>query len=86
MTISHPDAETIEPDRGFIFAELLGTFCSVCAPAAWTAEDVEDFTVAGMGTDGWRAIDKSKMGLGSPTPNPCNQYPDRKHWFMVRNP
>jgi hypothetical protein len=36
----------------------------------------------------WRAIDKSKVFSqkqlgGMKTPNPCDQYRDRQHWFLV---
>jgi hypothetical protein len=86
MTISHPDIESIKPDRAFIYVALGGFTCSICAPSSWTKEEVEEFAEAGMGTDGWQAVDKATLGLGSSTPNPCNQYPGRQHWFMVRNP
>jgi hypothetical protein len=33
----------------------------------------------------WESIDKSQLGIGSATPNPCNIEPDRRmHWFMMR--
>lgn len=84
--ISHGHHNDVGDDAGVIFSYFLDTFCSVCAPADWTKEKVEERVNKGLMTEGWEAIDKSTIGLGSATPNPCNQYPDRQHWFMVRNP
>lgn len=86
MTISHGEMHDVGDDAGVVFSFFLDTFCSLCAPSKWTVEVVEQKVNDAMPIDGWKAVDKSTLGLGSPTPNPCNQYPDRKHWFMIRNP
>lgn len=82
--ISH-DCMTLEPDKPFVFADLLGMTCSICAPASWLAMEVEAFAGKKFRSSGWRSIDKSKMGLGSPTPNPCNVAgAGRLHHFLMR--
>jgi hypothetical protein len=84
MTISHP---TIKIGSGaVVFAALGGFTCSICAPNTMTQAEVEAFaeTQSSMPAHEWQCIDKSKLGLGSPTPNACNQEPDtRKHWFLI---
>ena len=73
MTIIH-DAITFPADGGaVIFAELGGFSCSVCAPRAMAQDEVEAFAKQELGEPigGWEAIDKSKIGLGGSTPNPC---------------
>lgn len=89
MTINHPGPFPLleSSDEAFLFAEL-GPFTSVCVPKDWTQERVEQW----VGTMKpvrdlkfcWRAVDKSLLGLGSPTPNPCNHATEhRTHWFMI---
>ena len=89
MTISHP-AREMKSCEAFVFANLGGFTCSICAPNAMTKDDVESFaeakfpaaTPAPIG--GWEAVDKSKAGLGGATPNPCNIDPEnRTHWFLL---
>jgi hypothetical protein len=78
--------ERVTGDGPFVFADLMGWTCSICAPLAMCAEEVEAFATRELGEPigGWEAVDKSKMGLGDPTPNPCNQSPtDRRHWFLL---
>jgi len=86
MTIIHDSIHDVGDDAGVVFNFFLDTFCSLCAPKAWTKEIVEKRVNDAMPSEGWEAVDKSTMGLGSPTPNPCNQYPDRQHWFLIRKP
>jgi hypothetical protein len=88
MTISHPGPFPLlhTSDEAFLFAEL-GPFASVCAPQSWSQHHVEQWVhIMKPVRDEkfrWRSIDKSQLGLGSPTPNPCNHAPEqRKHWFM----
>jgi hypothetical protein len=89
MTISHPGPFPLlqSSDEAFLFAEF-GPFASVCAPNDWTQERVEQWTDVMKPVHDekfrWCAVDKSKLGLGSPTPNACNHAPEhRKHWFMI---
>lgn len=30
-----------------------------------------------------RTAGRATANCGGPTPNPCNQYADRQHWFLV---
>lgn len=72
------------PDEPVIFAFFPGFSCSICAPDRMTEADIVAF--ADQKTlDGytWRIVDKSTIGLGSPTPNPCNQVDGRRHWFLL---
>jgi hypothetical protein len=83
--ISHGNAP-IPPGKGmFVFAELGAVSCSICAPGAVTKDEVEAFATATLGRPfgGWEAVDKSKISMGQPTPNPCNVAADRKHWFLL---
>src|SRR5262245_52929869 len=63
-----------------------GLACSICAPRTMAQHEVE---LAAMrlapAQRPWQAVDKSKppISLGVPTPNPCERYPDRQHWFLV---
>jgi hypothetical protein len=89
MTIIH-ESMPHDPDspEAFVFAALLGMFCSVCAPNGWTKSAVERFACEAMKSDGWQAVDKAKLmpGTGS-TPNPCNHAPDKRlHHFLMHNP
>jgi len=79
------DTLALREGRLFIFAQLLGISCSVCAPKDVPQAEIEEFAAALVEPDGgrWHAIDKSKMGLGDPTPNPCNQAEGRLHWFLL---
>jgi hypothetical protein len=83
MTIEHPTPPHIS--GAFIFASFAGII-SVCAPGDWDAERVEVFADRICNRDGWKAVDKSTIGLGSPTPNACNHDPERKHWFLMWQP
>lgn len=77
------------PDGAFVFASLGGFTCSICAPSTMSKADVEAFAAQQFPPDipapmgGWEAIDKSRMGFGGATPNPCNQDPARTHWFLL---
>lgn len=75
-------------DEAFVFAELMGFTCSICAPSFWDVDRVIKFAESEFPSgDGarWVSVDKSTLGLGQPTPNPCNIAPvGRKHWFMMR--
>jgi hypothetical protein len=89
MTIIHENMPH-DPDspEAFVFADLLGMFCSVCAPNYWRKDRVELFACATMESDGWLAVDKAAIGLGgSSTPNPCNHAPGKRlHHFLMHNP
>ena len=82
MTINH-DTPAHEGDEPVVFAALGGFTCSICAPNSMTKLEIEAFAATQF-PGVWRSIDKSEMGMGSPTPNPCNQAPDRRtHHFMM---
>jgi hypothetical protein len=73
-----------------VFSALGGFTCSICAPAAMTARQVESFATARIGPPPggqWIAVDKSRLGLGRKTPEPCNAASGRnlgrRHWFLV---
>lgn len=87
--IVHGKIALTSPDSPVVFAELLGMSCSVCAPEAMTAPEVEAYA-NDLGPEPnfgkWVIVDKSKLGLGSPTPNPCNQIDGRRHWFLLNEP
>lgn len=64
---------------------MLGA-CSICAPNIMTADEVVAFATESVPTmlGPWHAIDKSTLGLGGKTPNPCNQFArGRQHWFLL---
>lgn len=89
MTISHPKGAAVAAigDVAFVFAELGGFTCSICAPSYWDVGKVIDFAEERYPSTGarWVSVDKSTLGFGSATPNPCNEHPKaRKHWFMMR--
>lgn len=82
MTIVH-EAPAHEGNEPVVFAALGGFTCSICAPTRMTKVQVEEFAATQFPGQ-WKSIDKSEFGMGSPTPNPCNQAPDRRtHWFMM---
>lgn len=88
MTISHPPVDAASDDA-FVFAELAGFTCSVCAPNTWDVGKVIAFAEKSFPSeDGerWVSVDKAKLlGVDGHTPNPCNGAPElRKHWFMMR--
>jgi hypothetical protein len=72
-------------DRPFVFAALARVSCSICAPRSMSKEEVEAFAAKevpdAMGE--WKAVDKSKIGLGGPSPGPCNIEARRLHWFLL---
>jgi hypothetical protein len=73
-------------DQPVCFASFFDFSCSICAPDTMTGDEVVAFAnvfhAAPRGRS-WEAVDKSKLGLGSPTPNPCNQVAGRRHWFLL---
>jgi hypothetical protein len=90
--IVHDTITLLTPDAPVVFADLAGLSCSVCAPDAMTASEVEAFANAHGPKSNfgkWVTVDKSKLGflrevgLGQATPNPCNQVAGRKHWFLL---
>ena len=82
MTIIH-EVPAHEGDEPVVFAALGGFTCSICAPSTMTKVEIEDFAATQF-PGRWQSIDKSQLGMGSPTPNPCNQAPDRRmHHFMM---
>jgi hypothetical protein len=86
MTISHPEIPH-DADEAFVFAELGLFTCSICAPGDWPLARVIAFAeerFPGRGSALWESIDKSTLGFGSPTPNPCNHAPHRTHYFLMR--
>lgn len=87
--IQHPHPPTMWPNKAFVFANLFSISCSVCAPRSWTAEQVEAFATEQVpmfkGLGQWEAVDKSTLGLGSPTPHPCQHDEGRQHWFLMRD-
>ena len=85
MTIRH-DPHNSMPTVAIVFAALGGFTCSICAPQEMAAHEVEAVAareVGDMPEHAWRVVDKSKLGMGSSTPNPCNQAADRLHWFLL---
>lgn len=85
MSISHPKTLTPSSKEPFVFAELGGFTCSICAPNTMTKLEVEDFAARRF-PGRWQSINKEELGFGSPTPNPCNGAPGvRTHWFIMRD-
>ena len=85
--ITHGTLEMSKDGAPFKFAELAGISCSICALKDVPQETIErlalDFATL-AGGERWVAFDKSKLGIGGPTPNPCNQDPaGRLHWFLL---
>lgn len=77
------DAPAHEGDDPVVFAALGGFTCSICAPSKMTKVEIEDFAATQF-PGRWQSINKAELGMGSPTPNPCNQAPDRRmHHFMM---
>lgn len=84
--IVHDALTLVTPDAPVVFAELMGMSASICAPDTMTGQQVtawanEHGPPSNFGK--WVAVDKSKLGLGQPTPNPCNQVAGRRHWFLL---
>jgi hypothetical protein len=85
MMIGHDPNPSSDGDQPFVFAGLFGWTCSICAPLSWPKERVEEFACQSFKSDGWQAVNKTDLGLGDPTPNPCDQAPSRRqHWFLLR--
>jgi hypothetical protein len=75
-------------DQAFVYAELFGWTCSICAPLSWSKERVEAFAGDTFGTDGWQSVNLVELfgQAHSPTPGPCNKAPaQRQHWFLLRD-
>ena len=84
MSIQH-DKDVPMTDQPVVFAELGGFTCSICAPNSMVKREIQAFASARFKGD-WVSINKADLGMGSPTPNPCNHWPEaRTHWFMMRN-
>lgn len=89
MATEHPlDFDDNSP--AVVFSALGGLTCSVCAPSAMTAREVEAFAARTIGAPAggdWTAVDKSRLGLGRKTPEVCNvasgREIGRKHWFLI---
>jgi len=84
--ITHDYITLTTPDEPVVFASLWDFSCSVCAPDTMTEAQVVAFANifhAGPRGRRWQAVDKSTLGFGSPTPNPCNQVAGRQHWFLM---
>ena len=87
LTAGHPGPFPLleVSDEAFIYFDFQ-LCCSICAPVAWTKDQVETFalTERPRKEGQWQAIDKSRFGGGQPTPNPCDHAPTlRKHWFLM---
>lgn len=88
MSIMHPPVDA-NSDEAFVFAELGGFTCSICAPVTWDVGKVVAFAEEKFPSEGerWVSVDTADMfpGIKGHTPNPCNGAPElRKHWFMMR--
>lgn len=86
--INHPTGSSAMQGI-FIYAQLGGFTCSICAPINTTKVEVEAFANEHMhGYPAWQAVNKAKVGIGgSATPNPCNEDAEhRQHWFLMRLP
>jgi hypothetical protein len=89
--MQHPEFPK-DPTLGgaVVFAEFYGLTCSICAPRIMDEAEVEVAAMVLLQPRGrpWKAVDKSKppISIGAPTPSPCNQYPDRQHWFLISDP
>jgi hypothetical protein len=82
--IVHPPAD-MSPAEAFVFADLGGFTCSICAPFEMSKAEVEAFAARELGEPmgGWEAVDMSAIGFRTATPNRCNQAPGRLHWFLL---
>ncbi len=91
MTVAEHPLNLDDTTPAFVFSALgAGFTCSICAPAAMTARQVESFAAATLGPPPggqWTAIDKSRLGLGRKSPDSCNvasgRDAGRRHWFLV---
>ena len=81
--IRHDRINLTTPDAPVVFASLHRISCSVCAPDTTSEAAVVAFANAEQPECRWRAVDKSTLGLGTPTPNLCNQVAGRLHWFLL---
>ncbi len=60
-------------------------YCSACAPADYTREQVEDGANLAHPTGldhGWKISDDPTFKDGEPNPCTCNDDPFRKHWLL----
>jgi hypothetical protein len=83
----------IKPNSPFIYMLAGNICCSVCAPLTMTKEEIEMFVNKEIGPAAsgfhWSAIDKQALGRakdinhGEKTPNPCDHWKDRQHWFLM---
>jgi hypothetical protein len=85
--ITHPPFADL-PVGPFVFGELDGVSCSVCAPAGEMTEEqaiafAETYNACKYGR--WRSVNKEKLGIGfkETTPEPCNHDATRIHWFLL---
>ena len=75
MTIAEHPLDIDDRTPAFVFSALGGFTCSICAPAAMTARQIESFVTATLGPPPggqWSAVDKSRLGLGRKSPDTCN--------------
>jgi hypothetical protein len=73
--------------EAIMFASLMRMTCSVCAPSSMEQKEVEAAAMIMLTPKWgpWRAVDKSRppISIGEPTPNACNVYAGRQHWFLI---
>jgi hypothetical protein len=84
--MSHPPINASNLGSAVLFANT-GLTCSFCAPLIMSEYEVEmaAMLIVTPTFGPWRAVDKSKppLSAGLPTPNPCNVYAGRQHWFLM---
>jgi hypothetical protein len=86
MSIQHT-AGAPDDDSLFVFACLPSFSCSICAPLDVPQDQIEAYAMKtkppARGKE-WVVVNKAELGMGQPTPNPCNWEPKaRQHWFLI---
>lgn len=86
--VSHPPVRPPPPpirDDALAFYSYGPLACSVCVPAAWAQQQVEDranHEDPQMGSLVW-AMTATTFASGEPNPTPCNDDSARRHWTLT---
>lgn len=71
-------------DEIVIYGQV-GNMMSVCAPSTLGLKQVEHRVNEKMRpkVGMYRVVDIATVRPGPSSPDPCNEYPQRRHWFLI---